>query len=79
VKADAHLLAQLIFSTLKMETIRSSETSVDTKQTTGLYIPEDCTLQDFSCSIALVDGTMLGYGEIIYSVQLTLDEILLPN
>jgi hypothetical protein len=35
--------AQLIFSTLKMEAICSSETSVDT-QTTRRYIPEDVAL-----------------------------------
>jgi hypothetical protein len=38
-------LAQLIFSTLKMEAIYSSETSVDTQRTTWRYIPEDGTLQ----------------------------------
>jgi hypothetical protein len=33
-------------STLKMEAIRSSETSVDFQQTTRRYIPEDSTLLD---------------------------------
>jgi hypothetical protein len=37
-------LAQLIFSTLKMEAKCSSETSVDTQRTTRRYIPEDGTL-----------------------------------
>jgi hypothetical protein len=37
-------LAELIFSTLKMEAIFSSETSVDTERTTPRYIPEDGTL-----------------------------------
>jgi hypothetical protein len=37
-------LSQLIFSTLKMEAMCSSETSVDTQRTTRRYIPEDCTL-----------------------------------
>jgi hypothetical protein len=36
-------LAQLIFLTLKMEAIYSSETSVDTQLTTRRYIPEDGT------------------------------------
>jgi hypothetical protein len=36
-------LAQLVFSTLKMEAICSSETSVDTQQTTRRCIPEDGT------------------------------------
>jgi hypothetical protein len=37
-------LSELIFSTLKIEAICSSETSPDTQQTTRRYIPEDCTL-----------------------------------
>jgi hypothetical protein len=37
-------LAELISSTLKMEAICSSETSVDTQRTTLRYIPEDGTL-----------------------------------
>jgi hypothetical protein len=32
------------FSTLKMEAISSSETSVDTQRTTRRYIPEDGTI-----------------------------------
>jgi hypothetical protein len=36
-------LAQLIFSTLKMEAIYSPETSVETQRTTRRYIPEDST------------------------------------
>jgi hypothetical protein len=39
-------LAQLIFLTLKMEAIYSSETSVDTQQTTRRYISEDGTLHN---------------------------------
>jgi hypothetical protein len=42
-------LAQLIFSTLKMEAICSSETSVNTQQTTRHYIPEDATLHNNRC------------------------------
>jgi hypothetical protein len=38
-------LAKLIFSTLKMEAICSSETSVDTRRTTRRYIAGKCTLQ----------------------------------
>jgi hypothetical protein len=37
-------LAEPIFSTLKMEAICSSETSVDTQRTIRRYIPEDVTL-----------------------------------
>jgi hypothetical protein len=36
-------------STLKMEVIRSSETSVDFQRTTGRYIPEDSTLHSHRC------------------------------
>jgi hypothetical protein len=39
-------LPQLIFSSLKMEAICSSETSDDTRRTTRRYIPEDGTLED---------------------------------
>jgi hypothetical protein len=42
-------LAQLILSTLKMETICSSETSVVTQRTTRRYIPEDGTLHNHRC------------------------------
>jgi hypothetical protein len=42
-------LAQLIFSTLKMEAICSSETSVDTPQNTRRYIPEDGSLHNHRC------------------------------
>jgi hypothetical protein len=37
------------FSTLKMETIFSSETSVDFQRTTRSYIPEDSTLRNHRC------------------------------
>jgi hypothetical protein len=37
------------FSTLKMEAIFSSETSVDTPRTTRRYIPEDGTLHNYRC------------------------------
>jgi hypothetical protein len=43
------ILAELIFSTLKMEAICSSETSVDIQWTTRRYIPEDCTLHNNRC------------------------------
>jgi hypothetical protein len=43
------ILAQLIFSTLKMEAISSSETSVDTQRTTWRYFPEDGTLHNHWC------------------------------
>jgi hypothetical protein len=37
------------FSTLKMEAIRSSETSVDSQRTTWRYIPEDGTVLNYRC------------------------------
>jgi hypothetical protein len=42
-------LAQLFFSTLKIEAICSSETSVDTQRTTRRYILEDGTLHNHHC------------------------------
>jgi hypothetical protein len=42
-------LAERISSTLKMEAICSSETSVDTQRTTRRYIPEDDTLHNHRC------------------------------
>jgi hypothetical protein len=42
-------LAELISSTLKMEAICSSETSVDTQRTTRHYIPQDGTLHNHRC------------------------------
>jgi hypothetical protein len=41
--------AELISSTLKMEKICSSETSVDTQRITRCYIPEDVTLHNYRC------------------------------
>jgi hypothetical protein len=43
----AHLLvlAEICSSTLKMEAISSSETSVESQQTTRRHIPEDDILQ----------------------------------
>jgi hypothetical protein len=43
------LVAELISSTLKMKAICSSETSVDTQQTTRRHIPEDDTLYNHRC------------------------------
>jgi hypothetical protein len=53
---DPHLLsrwflAQLIFSTLKMEAIYYPETLVDTQRTTRLYIQEDGTLRVYEVYI----------------------------
>jgi hypothetical protein len=42
----ARWFAESIFSTLKMEAICSSETSVETQRTTRRHIPEEDTLQD---------------------------------
>jgi hypothetical protein len=49
VRGKQWFLAQLIFSTLKMEVICSSETSIDTQRTTRHYIPEDGTLHNYRC------------------------------
>jgi hypothetical protein len=45
--ASCFLLVSLVAysSNLKMESVRSSETSVDFYRLTRLYIPEDTTLQ----------------------------------
>jgi hypothetical protein len=43
------VLAEIISSTLKMEAICSSETSVATEQITRRHIPEDDTLHNHSC------------------------------
>jgi hypothetical protein len=43
------VLAEIISSTLKMEAISSSETSVATQQTTRHHIPEDNTLHNHRC------------------------------
>jgi hypothetical protein len=52
-QAGGHLLsrwfAEPIFSTLKMEAICSSETSVETQRTTWLHSPEDGNLHNHSC------------------------------
>jgi hypothetical protein len=47
------LLARLILSTLNMEAICSSETSVDSQRTTRRYIPEDDTLQETLVGVLL--------------------------
>jgi hypothetical protein len=43
------VFAELISSTLKMEAICSSETSVETQRTTRRQIPEDDTLHNHRC------------------------------
>jgi hypothetical protein len=43
------LISCSIYSTLKMEAIYSSETSVDFKVTTRGYIPDDITLHNRRC------------------------------
>jgi hypothetical protein len=50
------VLGKIIFSTLKMEAICSSETSLDTQQTTRRHTPEDDTLQFFICWIYCSHG-----------------------
>jgi hypothetical protein len=52
--ASIHLLSllfltELTFSTLKMEAICSSETSVGSQRTTRRYIPEGGTVQYYRC------------------------------
>jgi hypothetical protein len=42
-------LAELTYSTLKMEAMCPSETSVDTQRTTRRYIPEDRTIHNHCC------------------------------
>jgi hypothetical protein len=46
--ADLLVLAEIISLTLKMEAICSSETSVETQQTTRRHIPEDDTLHSWN-------------------------------
>jgi hypothetical protein len=43
------VLAEIISSTLKMEAICSSETTLATQQTTRRHIPEDDTLHNHRC------------------------------
>jgi hypothetical protein len=43
------------FSTLKMEAICPSETSVDSQQTTRRYSPEDCTLYNILISLYSIE------------------------
>jgi hypothetical protein len=43
------VFAEIISSTLKMEAICSSETSVATQQTTRRHIPEDDILHNYRC------------------------------
>jgi hypothetical protein len=45
----ARWFAEPISSTLKMEAISSSETSVEFQRTTRRHIPEDATLQNHGC------------------------------
>jgi hypothetical protein len=47
------VLAELISSTLKIETIFSSETSVETQRATRRHIPEDVTACQFSLNLFL--------------------------
>jgi hypothetical protein len=51
------LVSGLAYSTLKMESICSSEMSVDFQPTTGRYIPEDGTLQKLATFIYVGEET----------------------
>jgi hypothetical protein len=50
VSEERWFVAQLNFSTLKMEAIYSSETSVDTQRITRRYIPDGGTLHSIFMS-----------------------------
>jgi hypothetical protein len=60
-------LAELIFSTLKMEAICFSETSVDFKRTTRRYIQEDRTLQTVMYQQILVEVSSAKFHENPFS------------
>jgi hypothetical protein len=49
MRKNIHILGGNYSSTLKMEAIRSSETSGTTLRTTRRHIPEDDTLQNHRC------------------------------
>jgi hypothetical protein len=57
------VLAEINSSTLKMEAICSSETSVATQQTTRRYIPEDDTFHNHHCE-NLKSYIVFPYGEV---------------
>jgi hypothetical protein len=52
-------------STLKMEAICSSETSVDIQQITQRYIPEDSTLHNYTCCFISKSLLLKGKNKII--------------
>jgi hypothetical protein len=62
-RSACHLLVSCpaYFSTLKMEVICSSETSVDFQRTTRRYIPEDSTLHNYRCENLKFYKTYEGY------------------
>jgi hypothetical protein len=59
------LLAELISSTLKMEAICSSETSIDTQRTTWRHIPENNTLHIYINTYS--DLSVFGFLILIYT------------
>jgi hypothetical protein len=68
-----HLLAfwffaELISSTLKMEAICSSETSVETRRTTRRHIPEDDTLHNHRCENlkSYKEYCVMGYDTVMW-------------
>jgi hypothetical protein len=65
------VLAEIISSTLKMEAICSSETSVATQQTTRRHIPEDDTPQATNNLNRAEDHCVTGMYENIYTTHLT--------
>jgi hypothetical protein len=65
------VLAEIIYSTLKMEAICSSETSVATQQTTRRHIPEDDTLHNHRRENLKSYISVLCYGRIFYIMMHT--------
>jgi hypothetical protein len=61
LQAACLLVAEPISSTLKMEAICSSETSVETQRNTRRHIPEDDALQLLCYSVCLRQGGADGY------------------
>jgi hypothetical protein len=70
-------LSQLMFSTLKMEAICSTETSVDTKRTTWRYIPADGTLQTTERFVLLSRVDLCVY--VVKAISRFVTDVLRPG